>query len=130
MRKIVQNITEENFQKLVLDATEPIVVTFGFPGCGPCRTLALYLEQLAQEGVLVGKVNIVDDPQLAVDFNVNTAPTTLFFLNGKERYRHLGTAGMVDLKKMLKEASKCECCDSYGTTSQEHTYAEGCLCNV
>jgi thioredoxin 1 len=78
--------TENNFSEEVLQNPLPVVVDFWAEWCGPCKMLIPILEEVAAdfEGrVVIGKVNVDDNPVLASDFAVNSIPTLIFWRNGQ-----------------------------------------------
>ena len=76
-----------------VEATPLAMVDFWAEWCGPCKMLSPVIEELAQEfdgKVLVGKVNVDEEPELARRFGVMTIPTVVFLKNGKEVERKVG----------------------------------------
>ena len=78
-------LTKDNFQEEVLKAEKPVLVDFWATWCGPCQMEAPVLEELAAErsDVIIGKVNVDDEPELANAFQVNNIPTLILFNNGE-----------------------------------------------
>lgn len=94
-------LTEGNFSQEVLKSTTPVVVDFWAEWCGPCKMIAPVLEELAGEydgKVKIGKVNIDEHQQLAINYGINSIPTLLFFKNGEVADQVVGMRSKRDLK--------------------------------
>ncbi|KXB38923.1 thioredoxin [Amygdalobacter nucleatus] len=80
-------LTSENFQKEVMNVKDKLVmVDFWATWCGPCRALGPVVEELAEayDGrVVVGKVNVDEEPELAAQFRVSSIPSVFFIKNGE-----------------------------------------------
>lgn len=77
-------ITKENFEQEVLKCDIPVVVDFWATWCGPCKMLAPVIAELSEEGnIKVGKVNVDEEGELAIKFNVMSIPTVMLFKNGQ-----------------------------------------------
>jgi thioredoxin 1 len=97
-------ITSANFEELKASG-KPIVLDFWATWCGPCVAIGPTVEEVAQdyEGrVIVGKVNVDEQPELAEEFDIQTIPA-LYFLgrNGEEVSRSVGIPGSTDAKEFL-----------------------------
>ncbi|MCD8202314.1 MAG: thioredoxin [Prevotella sp.] len=78
-------ITNENFESLK-SGNLPMVVDFWATWCGPCRAVAPIIEQLANEydgKIVVGKCDVEENDDIAMDFGIRNIPTILFFKNGE-----------------------------------------------
>ena len=78
-------LTESNFDEVVLKSELPVLVDFWATWCGPCRMLGPVIASVAKEqegNVLVGKVNVDDNPDLARRFGIRSIPTLMLFRDG------------------------------------------------
>lgn len=78
-------ITSNNFEEEVLKSDKPVLVDFWATWCGPCQMLAPIVAEIAEEfegKVKVGKINVDEEPDLAVKFRVASIPTLILFKNG------------------------------------------------
>ena len=78
--------TDANFQQEVLDSDKPVLVDFWAVWCGPCRAIAPIVEEIAQEyagRLKVGKVDVDNNPEVAMRFGIRSIPTLLVFKGGK-----------------------------------------------
>ena len=95
-------ITKENFEQEVLKSDIPVVVDFWATWCGPCKMLAPVIEELAAEGnVKVGKINVDEEGELAVKFNVMSIPTVMLFKGGQAVKTTVGYMKKEQLKESL-----------------------------
>lgn len=79
-------ITKDNFEAEVLRSEIPVLVDFWATWCGPCRMLAPVIGEIAEEyagTVKVGKVNVDEEPELAMQFRVDSIPTVMLFKEGR-----------------------------------------------
>lgn len=95
-------ITTQNFETEVLNSEKPVLVDFWATWCGPCRRQAPIVEELAEEGFAVGKVDVDAQPGLAQQFQIMSIPTMIIFKGGREVKRLVGLTSKADLKALLE----------------------------
>lgn len=98
----VINLTTENFEEEVLNAKEPVLVDFWATWCGPCMRQGPVVEELAEEGYAVGKVDVDQNMALAQQFRVVSIPTLILFKDGVEVKRFVGLTSKEELKSALE----------------------------
>jgi len=79
-------ITDENFQEVVLNSDKPVLVDFWATWCGPCRTVGPIVDELATElegRAVVGKVNVDSNSDTPLTYGIKSIPTLLIFKNGE-----------------------------------------------
>lgn len=99
-------VTAEDFQEKVLSSTTPVVVDFYADWCGPCRTAAPVIEEIAEEyqgKLTVVKVDIDVDSELATKYQVMSIPTVLLFKEGQEVDRVIGFGGKEKYLEAVKK---------------------------
>lgn len=96
-------ITSANFEQEVVKSTKPVLVDFWATWCMPCRMLAPTVEEIADEysdKLVVGKINVDEEPDLARKFRVMSIPTLIVFENGEEVRRSVGVVEKDDILEM------------------------------
>lgn len=97
-------LTQNNFQKEVLESPIPVLVDFYAPWCGPCQMMLPVVEKLAKElegKAKISKVNVDEQGELAEKYEVLSVPTFLAFKDGKEAHRTAGAQNKEKLKELL-----------------------------
>ena len=97
------HIGKENFQELVVNAEKKVLLDFWAPWCGPCRMVLPVVEEIAEEreDIVVGKVNVDEQPELANQFGVMTIPTLIVFEGGQEIQRSVGAKNKKAILSMV-----------------------------
>lgn len=88
-------ITDANFEELVLKSDKPVMIDFWAAWCGPCRMVGPIIEQISEEyegKAVVGKVDVDTNQQYAAQYGVRNIPTVLVFKNGEVVGRQVGVA--------------------------------------
>lgn len=96
-------ITKENFQTEVLEAKGTVLVDFWASWCGPCKMIGPVIDQIADErtDIKVGKINVDEEQELAVQFKVMSIPTLIVFKDGKVVNQSLGAKPKAAILAML-----------------------------
>ena len=97
-------LSSENFKEEVLNSEKPVLVDFYADWCGPCNAMAPIIEELAKElegKAKVGKINVDENSDIAVEYNVMSIPTLIVFKNGKEEKRLVGLRDKEELLSLF-----------------------------
>ena len=99
------HITDDNFEKEVLESSEPVLIDFWAVWCGPCRMIAPIVEEMAGEYVgkaKIGKLDVDSNPMVASKYGIRSIPTVLIFKDGKVVEQIVGAVAKQKLVSALE----------------------------
>ena len=98
------NLTNQNFEEEVLKSDLPVLVDFFATWCGPCKMIAPIIVEIAEryEGkVKVGKVNVDDENELAMKYQISSIPTLVLFKDEKVANTKIGLCSKSEIENMI-----------------------------
>jgi len=101
---MTKEINRNNFNDEVLNSSKPVLLDFWAPWCAPCRMIAPVVEKISNElegQVVVGKVNVDQERDLAIKFNIMSIPNLVIVKDGKVVENIVGFRPKEDLKNLL-----------------------------
>jgi thioredoxin 1 len=105
-KRIVKNITDDNFDLQVKKSDVPVLVDFWAPWCAPCRMVGPVLEQIAKEyqgRAKVVKVNVDEEQQVASSLGIRSIPTIALYHKGRLKEKLIGARPKEDFKRVLDQ---------------------------
>lgn len=99
----VLHIGKDNFEELVLRSEKKVLLDFWAPWCGPCQMIGPIVEEIAEENehIVVGKINVDEEVELAIQFGVNSIPTLVVMEKGEKVDQLIGYRPKQDILKLL-----------------------------
>jgi thioredoxin 1 len=97
-------ITDANFEQVVLQSDKPVMVDFWAEWCGPCRMLTPIVEEMASDydgRAVIGKVNVDENPAVAAQFGIRNIPTVIFVKGGEIADKSVGAVPKAQLTTKL-----------------------------
>jgi len=100
----ILDITDAEFEELVINSPKPVLVDFWAPWCGPCLSMLKLIDSVVDEypsGLRICKINIDENPGIAGAFKVRSIPCFMAFSEGTQEFTHIGGMSAADLKKVF-----------------------------
>lgn len=97
-------VTKDNFDSVVLQSDKTVILDFWATWCGPCRMIAPIVEEIVEENedLLLGKINVDEEMELAVRFQISSIPTLIVIRNGQAVKTMVGYRPKQDILKLLE----------------------------
>ena len=98
--------SDNNFSGDVLTADKPVLVDFWAEWCGPCKSIAPALEEIAEEmksEIVIAKLNVDENPSTAQQFNIRSIPALMIFKDGEVKAEIMGALPKSQLENWIKE---------------------------
>lgn len=107
MSNAIKTLTDASFQADVIDSETPVLVDYWAAWCGPCKMIAPILDQAAEQykdQIIIGKLNVDENPEMAAKFGVRGIPTLMVFKEGKAVATKVGALSKAQLDAFIEES--------------------------
>ncbi len=104
----VLKISSENYQEEVLKADKPVIIDFYADWCGPCKMMSPIIDEIAEEktdSIKVGKVNVDENQDLAMEYGIMSIPTIVIIKNGKVEKTFVGVRDKSEILGAIGDVS-------------------------
>ena len=104
MSHSIVSLSEATFDNTINESTKPVLVDFWAEWCGPCKMVVPILEEIAQEygdKIIIAKLNVEQNPNIAPKFGIRGIPTLLIFKNGEVVATQVGALSKAQLKAFI-----------------------------
>jgi thioredoxin 1 len=105
MAENIFEVTDENFEKEILQGDSPALVDFWAPWCGPCKAIGPVIKELADsfgDKMKFAKFNVDENPDIPAKYGIQAIPTVIFFNKGKEADKFVGMIPKAKIEEKIK----------------------------
>ena len=102
----VLNVTSENYESEVLKSDKKVLIDFYADWCGPCKMMSPIIDEIAEEmkeTIKVGKINVDENQDLAMEYGVMSIPTIVILKNGEVQKTFVGVTDKEEIKQAINE---------------------------